>query len=330
MIIKFFEIDKINLNHTKLILLYGKNEGLKNQEIKELTKNNDNVFTYDEKEVLNNHDEFLEKITNKSLFEPKKSIVIKRVSDKILNIVKEINDKNLEDTTIILNADNLDKKSKLRTQFEKDKQNICVAFYPDNEQTLSKLAYVFLKEKNISMSQSNINSVIKKCNSDRENLFNDLRKIENYCKNGKKINSEIISKLLSSYEDYSISELVDNCLAKNKNKTLYILNENNFSTDDCILITRTFLNKSKRILALSNNYHDNNNIELTISSAKPPIFWKDKEIIKQQIFKWQPDNIRLLIYQINEIELLIKRGALNPINLITNFILEQSSLRASN
>lgn len=330
MIIKFFEINKINLNHTKLILLYGKNEGLKNQKIKELTKDNDKVFTYDEKEALNNHDEFLEKIINKSLFEPKKLIVIKRVSDKILNIIKEINDKNLEDTTIILNADNLDKKSKLRTLFEKDKQLVCVAFYPDNEQTLSKLAYEFLKEKNISISQSNINSVIKKCNGDRENLFNDLRKIENYCKNGKKINSEIISKLLSSYEDYSISELVDNCLAKNKNKTLYILNENNFSTDDCILITRTFLNKSKRILALSNNYHENNNIDLTISSAKPPIFWKDKEIIKQQIFKWQPENIRLLIYQINEIELLIKRGAVNPINLITNFILEQSSVNASN
>ena len=330
MIIKFFEIKKINLDHTKLILLYGKNEGLKNQEIKELIKDNDKVFTYEEKEILNNHSEFLEKIMNKSLFERKKAIVIKRVSDKILNFVKEINEKNLEDTTIVLNADNLDKKSKLRTLFEKDKQLVCVAFYPDNEQTLSKLAYEFFNERKISISPSNTNNIVKKCNGDRGNLFNDLRKIENYCKNGKKINSEIISKLLSLYEDYSISELVDNCLAKNNNKTLYILNENNFSTDDCILITRTFLNKSKRILALTNNYRDNNNIDLTISSAKPPIFWKDKEIIKQQIFKWQPDNIRSLIYQINEIELLIKRGAVNPINLITNFILEQSSVNASN
>ena len=330
MIIKYFETKKINLIHTRLILLYGKNEGLKNQEIKKLNKDNVEVFTYEEKEILENQNEFLEKIMNKSLFEPKKTIIVKRVSDKILNVIKEINNKNLEDTIIILNADNLEKKSKLRTFFEKDKQHVCVAFYPDNEQTLSKLAYEFLKEKNISISQSNINSFIKKCNGDRENLFNDLRKIENYCKNGKKINSEIISKLLSSYEDYSISELVDNCLAKNKNKTLYILNENNFSKDDCILITRTFLNKSKRILVLSNNYRYNNNIDLTISSAKPPIFWKDKEIIKQQIFKWQPENIRLLIYQINEIELLIKRGAVNPINLITNFILEQSSVNASN
>ncbi|MDC3101813.1 DNA polymerase III subunit delta [Candidatus Pelagibacter sp.] len=330
MIIKFFEIKKINLSRAKLILLYGKNEGLKNQEIKNLIEDNDNVFTYEEKEILNNENEFLEKIMNKSLFEPKKVIVIKRVSDKILNFVKEINEKNLEDITIILNADNLEKKSKLRTLFEKDKQLICVAFYPDNEQTLSKLAYEFLNERKISISPSNINSVIKKSNGDRDNLFNDLRKIENYCKNGKKLNSEIISKLLSLHEDYSISELVDNCLAKNKSKTLYILNENNFSTEDCILITRTFLNKSKRILFLSNNYNENKNMDLTISSAKPPIFWKDKEIIKQQVYKWSPGNIKSLIYKINELELLIKKNATNAINLITNFILEQSSATTNN
>ena len=330
MIIKFFDIKKINLSDTKLILLYGKNEGLKNQEIKNLSKYNDKVFTYEEKEILNNENEFLEKIMNKSLFEPKKVIIIKRVSDKIVNTVNEIIEKNLEDTTIILNADNLEKKSKLRTLFEKDKQLICAAFYPDNEQTLLKLAYEFLKDKSISISSSNINSIIKKCNGDRENLFNDLNKIENYCKNGKKINSEIISKLLSLHEDYSISELVDNCLAKNKTKTLNILNENNFSAEDCILITRTFLNKSKRILILSNNYLDNKSIDLTISSAKPPIFWKDKEIIKQQIFKWSPENIKLLIYRINELELLVKKNATNSINLITNFILEQSSVTTSN
>ena len=330
MIIKFFEIKKNNLIHTNLILLYGKNEGLKNQVINNLIDVNDKVLTYEEKEILNNQNEFLEKMMNKSLFEPKKIVIIKRVSDKIVNIVKEINDKNLEDTKIILNAENLEKKSKLRIFFEKDNQLICVAFYPDNEQTLSKLAYEFLKGRNISISPSNINSVIKKCNGDRENLFNDLRKIENYCKNGKKINSEIISKLLSLYEDYSISELVDNCLAKNKTKTLNILNENNFSTEDCILVTRTFLNKLKRILILSQNYHHNKSIDLTISSAKPPIFWKDKEIVKQQIFKWTPENIKLLIYHISELELLIKKNATNPINLITNFILEQSLTTTSN
>ena len=85
-----------------------------------------------------------------------------------------------------------------------------------------------------------------------------------------------------------MSELIDNCLSKNKKKTINILNENNFSNEDCILIIRIFLNKLKKILKLSNEFKKNKNIDLTISSAKPPIFWKDKEITKQQIFVWKP------------------------------------------
>ena len=330
MIVKSYEINKINLDKIRLILLYGKNEGLKNKIIEDLFDIKSEVTTYEEGEILNNKNEFIENIFNKSFFDQGKKIIIKRASDKIVKIIEEIYKKDLEDIQIIINANNLEKKSKLRTLFEKDKGLVCIPFYPDNEQTLSKLTYKFLKDRNITISQSNINSIVKKCNGDRENLFNDLSKIENYCKNGKKINSEIISKLLSLHEDYSISELVDNCLAKNKSKTLYILNENNFSTEDCILITRTFLNKSKRILFLSNNYNENKNMDLTISSAKPPIFWKDKEIIKQQVYKWSPDNIKSLIYKINELELLVKKNATNSVNLITNFILEQCSATTNN
>ena len=330
MIIKFFETNKINLNNNKLILFYGKNDGLKDQEIKNLTNNISNLFIYEEKEILDNQNEFLENTLNKSLFETKKIILIKRATDKIVNLIKDIKDRNFEDVALILDADNLEKRSKLRTYFEKDKKLICVPFYPDNDQSLSKLAYNFLKKRNLSLSQLNINSIVRKSSGDRKNLFNDLSKIESYSENGKEINSEILMKLINLHEDYSISELIDNCLAKNKDKTLKILNENNFSTEDCILITRTFLNKSKRILTLSNNYQHNKNINLTISSIKPPIFWKDKEIVKQQILKWSPDSIKLLIYKVNELELLVKKKATNPINLITNFILEQISVTTNN
>ena len=330
MIIKFFETKKIDLNNYRLILFYGKNDGLKDQEIKNLSNNISKLFTYEEKEILDNQNEFLENALNKSLFETKKIILIKRATDKIVNLIKDIKDRNFEDVALILDADNLEKRSKLRTYFEKDKKLICVPFYPDNDQSLSKLAYNFLKKRNLSLSQLNINSIVRKSSGDRKNLFNDLSKIESYSENGKEINSEILMKLINLHEDYSISELIDNCLAKNKDKTLKILNENNFSTEDCILITRTFLNKSKRILALSNNYQSNKNINLTISSIKPPIFWKDKEIVKQQILKWSPDSIKLLIYKVNELELLIKKNATNPINLITNFILEQISVTTSN
>ncbi len=325
MIIKFFELSKINLNKYKLILFYGKNQGLKNIAINNLIKNKNEISNYDEKDILDNQNNFLENIFSKSLFEKDKTIIVKRVTDKIVKIIEELSTKNLEDTIIIINADSLEKKSKLRSFFEKNKKCICVAFYPDNDQTLSKLTYNFLKEKNISISPENINLIVNKCNGDRESLTNELLKIEYFTKNGKKINSENIAKLTNLIENHSVSELIDNCLAKNKKKIINILNENNFSNEDCILITRTFLNKSKKILKLSSEFENNNNIDLTISSAKPPIFWKDKEITKQQIYKWTPKSIKELIYKLSDIELLIKKNINNSINIITDFILDQSS-----
>ena len=325
MILKSFEIKKINLNVTRLILFYGKNEGLKNEALEILIKDKNNISNYDEKEVLDNENNFIENILSKSLFEQNKIIVIKRATDKILKIIETLHLKNLEDITVILNSDNLEKKSKLRSIFEKDKKLICVPFYPDNDQTLSKLAYSFLKDKKISISPSNLNLIVNKCSGDRENLINELKKIEYFTKNGKKIDSENLSKLINLSENHSISELIDNCLAKNKKKIIGILNENNFNNEDCIMITRSFLIKAKKLLALSKEFESNKNIDLTISSAKPPIFWKEKEITKQQIYKWKPKNIKELIYKLSETELLIKKNINNSINLITDFILDQSS-----
>ena len=330
MIIKSYEINKVNLDKVELILLYGRNEGLKSKITNDIFKNKDEINVYDEKEILSNPNQFIEDSINKSLFVPQKKIIIKRVSDKILIIIEEIYNKDINDIKIILNAGSLEKKSKLRSFFEKSKETLCIAFYPDNEQTLSKLAFKFFKEKNISISSSSINTVLGKCNGDRENLFNELQKIENYCKNGNKLNFEIVAKLTNIYENHSISELIDNCLAKNKNKILNILNENNFSNEDCIIITRTFLIRLKKILVLSDNYQKNKNIDLTINSAKPPIFWKDREITKQQIVQWSPSNIKILIYKLNEIELVVKKNFNNSINLVTDFILEQSTNKTNN
>ena len=325
MILKSYEIKKINLNKNKFLLFYGKNDGLKNETIEDLIKNKTSISYYEEKEILENSKIFLESIISKSLFEDKKIVIVKRASEKFFKVIEEISSKNIEDLIIIVNADNLDKKSKLRSFYEKSKEYVCVAFYPDNDQTLLKLAYNYLAEKKVSVSPSNINLIVNKCNNNRENLMNELKKMENYNFGGKKINSEVIEKLTNSVENVSVSELVDNCLAKNQKKTIYILNENNFSSDDCIIIVRTFLNKSKKIYALSKEYKINRNIEQTISSAKPPIFWKDKEIIKQQINKWTPENIRYLIYKLNELELLVKKNINNSINLVTDFILNEAS-----
>ena len=330
MILKFFEINKIDLNKNNIVLFYGKNEGLKNENTKALLKNSKNIIYFDEKEILDNSTSFLESTFSKSLFEEEKVILIKRATDKILKILEEIKSKNVDDTIIILNSDTLDKKSKLRNYFEKSKNLICIPFYPDNEQTLSKLSNYYLKEKNISLSQSNINLIVNKSNGDRELLYNELKKIELFSKNGKKINTENISKLINLSENHSISELVDNCLAKNSKKTINIINENNFTNEDCILIIRIFLNKAKKILKLSSDFSENKNIDLTISSAKPPIFWKDKEIAKQQIYKWAPKDIKKLIYRLNDLEFMIKKNVNNSINIIHDFILEQAISKTNN
>ena len=330
MIIKSFEINKVELDKNKFILLYGKNEGFKTEIINNLLKNKKEIKTYEEKDILDNLETFMEDIVSQSLFESEKIIVIRRVTDKLIKIIEEISNKNIEDIIIIFNAEALEKKSKIRSLFEKDKKYASVAFYPDTDQTLSKLAYNILKKKNISISSLNINLIVNKCNGDRGNLLNELKKIEYFSKSRRKISSEDIAKLTNLIENHSIAELIDNCLAKNKKKIVNILNENNFNSDDCILITRTFLNKSKKILKLSSEFENNKNIDLTISSAKPPIFWKDKEITKQQIYKWTPENIKQLIYKLSEIELLIKKNINNSINLITDFILNQASSSTNN
>jgi DNA polymerase-3 subunit delta len=330
MILKSFEIKKIDQSINHLILFYGKNEGLKNEAVEILIKDKNNLFNYEEKEILDNENNFVENILSKSLFDPQKFFIIKRATDKILKIIEILHLKNLEDTTIILNSENLEKKSKLRSFFEKNKDLVCVPFYPDNDQTLSKLAYNFLRDRNISISSSNINLIVNKCSGDREALINELQKIEYFCKNGKKIKKDDISKLINLNENHSISELIDNCLAQNKKKIVSILNENNFSNEECVIIVRSFITKAKKLLALSTAFETNRNIDLTISSAKPPIFWKEKEITKQQIYKWKPKNIKQLIYALSETELQIKKNINNSINLITDFILLQSSSAANN
>ena len=203
--------------------------------------------------------------------------------------------------------------------------NRLILFYGKNEGLKNEALEILIKDKKISISPSNLNLIVNKCSGDRENLINELKKIEYFTKNGKKIDSENLSKLINLSENHSISELIDNCLAKNKKKIIGILNENNFNNEDCIMITRSFLIKAKKLLALSKEFESNKNIDLTISSAKPPIFWKEKEITKQQIYKWKPKNIKELIYKLSETELLIKKNINNSINLITDFILGQSS-----
>ena len=323
MIVKYFDLQK-ELKNINYYLLYGPNTGLIEEIIDKTLKPSfsKNLYYRDEKEILANENEFKESILNKSFFEKDKLIIINRASDKILNIVEEIIDKRPEDLKIILKSENLEKKSKLRNFFEKKKNTIITPFYEDNYQTLISLAQNFIREKKIKISSQNINLIIDRSKGNRINLKNELEKIAVYSLKKETINLDEILKLTNLAENYNISTLIDQCLAGNKKKTLQILNENNPSSEENILIVKNFLYKLKRLKKLKENLEINKNTEAILSSYKPTIFWKDKEIIKQQLKIWTLKKLKNQIKEINELENQIKKNSQISNFTVNNFIFD--------
>ena len=325
MIIKYFDLKKINLEKKKLFLLYGNNKGLIEETIDKTLKPifSKNIKNYDEHEVIENSDIFKEEILNKAFFDNDKLIIINRVSEKILGIIEEIKERNVEDVKIILKSGILESKSKLRKFFEKENDLVVIPFYEDNNQTLLIIAKKFFSEKKIKISSENINLIVERSRGDRINLKNELEKILNFAQNKKIIDNQDIMKLTNLAENHSISELVDQCLSKNKKKTLNIINENNSSQEDNVLIIKTFLYKLKRLKKLKVEIDNNKKIDFVISSHKPPIFWKEKEIVKQQLRNFSLIEIKDLIKNVNHLEVLIKKNSQISSQITYNFIMER-------
>ena len=326
MILKQYEVSKIDIKKFPIILFYGQNNGAKEEETSKLIKQDKNIKPniYEEKEILENYEALYNDIVSDSLFDERKIFVIKRVTDKSFKIIEEILNKNLSNILIILDSGNLEKKSKLRNLFEKNKKLVCIPFYPDNFAQLTQITNSFFNKINQPVSQSDINLIVSKSNGDRGNLKNELQKIELYLSNKKKMTSSSLIKLINLVENHNISELADQYLAKNERKIKMILNENILSNEDSIIIVRTLLNKSKKILKLSSEYEKNKNLDLTISSAKPPIFWKDKDLVKKQVINWDLNSVKKLIFKIAEIEILLKKNNYNSLNILYDFIISTS------
>ena len=321
MIIKSYEANNPKLVN-KFLLLYGINEGLKNEIIENIILKNfqGDILKYDEVEVISEKDNFISNLKNGSLFNQKKIIIINRATDKIYNLVENIIEIYSYDTQIILNSGILDKKSKLRKLFEKDKSLICIPTYEDNNRALQIVAKDFLNIEKIKISQENINILIERAMGDRKNLKNELIKLKNFSLTKKTIQTEDIIKITNIAENYSIFELADNYLSKNTKKVSNILNENIFTNDDCILIIRTILNRLKRLLKLKNEQENIIDLEALVSSYKPTIFWKEKEIVKKQIQIWKKKDVKKMIYKINDLEILVKKNSNNSINFIYDFV----------
>ena len=322
MIIKSFEVEKIISSNLSMHLIYGNNEGIKQDIISNFyTKNfKGEVLKYDEQEILSNKDEFISSLLTKSLFDTEKLIIISRGTDKLISLVDEVLEREEIGVKIIIKSSNLEKRSKLRNLFEKEKKVICTPVYEDDSRSLNFVINNFLNNYKLSLSQEIKNILIERSSGDRINLKNELSKLKNLSISRKKLSIEDVTKLSNLAENYSVFELSDNYLAKNSKKVSNILNENNYSSEDCILIIRTILNKSKRLLKIRNEVDNNKDIDHVLSTFKPPIFWKEKDIVKKQVQSWSAIEVKEIIFKINDLEALVKKNTANSILFVSNFI----------
>ena len=322
MIIKNFEFDKLKSINFNIHLIYGSNEGIKQDIINNLYLKNfeGDLLKYDENEVLQNYEDIISSFLTRSLFQSKKIIIISRATEKLLNFVKDILEREIIDTKILIKSSALEKRSKLRNLFEKENNLACTPVFEDDIRSLSSVIQNFLRDHKLSLSQEMKNILIERSKGDRLNLKKELRKLRDLSLSRKKINIEDIIKLSNLADNYSVFELSDNYLAKNSKKVSNILNENNYSSEDCILIIRTILNKSKRLLKIRNEIEKNINIDQVISNFKPPIFWKEKDIVKKQAQLWSTGEVKEIIYKVNNLEALVKKNAANSILFVSNFV----------
>ena len=324
MLIKSHELKNFKIKDTDFYLFYGPNTGLIEETINKIFKPifTNNIINYDEADLLNNIHSFKEMIFNKSFFDDEKFIIINRASNKILDLIQELIESQVNDLKMIIKAGPLEKKSKLRSYFEKNKLTVITAFYEENYQSLLLMIKKIFKEKQIVVSNEIVSLIIERSKGNRISINNEIEKISSYYEKNNKIDLKDALKITNLAENYGISELVDQSLSKNKKKTINILNENNLNTEENILIIRTFLNKLKRLKILKIEYQKSKNIEQVLSAARPPIFWKDKDIVKQQLNIWSLSEIKFLIYKVNKLELTIKKNNQISDQILNNFILE--------
>tara|TARA_B100000029_G_C17586390_1_gene961259 strand:+ start:567 stop:1586 length:1020 start_codon:yes stop_codon:yes gene_type:complete len=316
MIIKSFEFKKKATNFLKhnFSLLYGENFGLK-KEIKQFIEfvikkeNKDTeLLTIYESDIVKNEENFFNSIFSGSLFGSKKIITIYDCTDKIINNLTNIYSKNPENIFLILFSEVLEKKSKLRNFFEKEEKTICIPCYLDTERDLQFIAETELRKNKINLSRESINLLVEKSNADRINLKNELKKIQSYALNKKTIDLDEIKALINFSGDYKSEIFINECLCGNISQYKKILSEIYMNAINQIYIFRILSKKIQRLLKIKESEDKFDNLDKMINESKPPIFWKEKPLIKKQLSIWNLNDLRNLITEINQTELLCKKN----------------------
>ena len=316
MIIKSYEIKKNTKNFLgcNFYLLYGENIGLKN-DIKDFIKTTINqkddklesISLY-ENDIINNEENFYNTICSGSLFSNKKIVTVFEATDKIVKRVNDVFDKKLENVFLIIFSGILEKKSKLRNFFETSKETFCIPCYLDSEKDLEIIAQSELRKNNIFLSRESLNLLIEKANADRNNLRNEIEKIKSYSMNKKNLDLDEIKSLINFSGDYKSDILINECLSGNILQYKKIISEFYVNTVNLILLLRILSNKVQRLLKIKEQENNSNNIDAIIAVSKPPIFWKEKPIVKKQLSVWTLDELKKVITGINRIELLCKKN----------------------
>lgn len=323
MIIKPNQLDEKIINEKNFFLLYGSNYGYKKDLINFFIKKNSEckIQRYEEENILKNKDIFFENILSQSFFDNEKLIIISRTSDKIFSFIEELIEKDLSDLKFILESESLNKKSKLRTLFEKNKNIISIPFYEDSHKELFNIAQNFLTKLKITFSPKMVNILIDRAQGDRNNILNELEKISNFIANKKKIDLSDLLKITNLIGDYKVGELVDNCLNKKNQTVMKILNENQLVQDEYLLVIKTFMLKLKRLIKLKKISEKEKNLLSAISSFRPPIFWKEKDLIAVQLKLWSLNQFNELLKKINKLELDIKKNNTLSDKILYDFLL---------
>jgi DNA polymerase-3 subunit delta len=324
MIFKSYVLEKNtdSTDNCKMLLFYGENQGLR-QDFKEIfkLKNKDNeILNLFQDEIIKNKNILINEIANKSLFKEKKIIFINEATDKILESLELITD-NVDEEKIVIFSDALDKKSKLRSYFEKSENCGTVPCYKDNEITIKKIIIEKLNGYK-GLSTQVLNIIINSSGLDRNKINNEIEKIKS-CFSDKVIDGEKIDLLLNIRTNDDFNDLKDEALKGNKIKTNRLLADTVFGTENNIFYLNSInqrINKLSEIISLK---QDIQNIEALISGLKPPIFWKDKPILIAQSKIWNKEKIQKALSKTYEAEIEVKSNSkIRKDLVIKNLIVE--------
>ena len=297
----------------KIVLLYGENQDLikdLNEQIlikfKDEQKIQKNIF---EEDVIKNSENTINYYLNGSLFDENKNIlVIKNCSDKIIETLNKIKN-NIDEDTIIINAEILLKNSKLRQFGEYDKLAVCIPCYQETKLDIIKFLAQQLQINKIQLSEKQIEIIINSSSLKRSKIKEVIEKLNLY-KNSEKISDQAIDEICTDMDLKKNDEIIDILLSKNeKNINEFISNMSNYEKNfiEIIIILRSFIIK---ILDIQKN-NKNLSIDEKIERYKPPIFWKDKDKIKNILKIWSTNNLEKFLSNLNIIETEFKKNDLN-------------------